>query len=112
LWKVLPKFLHECHKVVLLLARGVDVGEEQDLRMTAGHSEDATGIIALGVSLLLLLVSCIPSLLTAVNSVGWCMGVRLDRSLLPSLGNLIPGLVYLLRQDEVAWIVGDGAISS
>jgi hypothetical protein len=97
LWReVVLELLHKSYNVVLLLAGGVDICKEQNLRVAAGHGKDAAGIIALGISLLFFLIGCIPSLLAAVNGFVRNWRLVLGGGLLPGFSDLISGLVHLL----------------
>jgi hypothetical protein len=58
--KMAVDLLHERHNVLLLLARGVDVTEEYDLRVSAGQDEDAASVVVLRVCFLLLFICRIP----------------------------------------------------
>jgi hypothetical protein len=72
LGRKMPSQLFEgCYDIPLLFTRRVDIAEEKDLPMTAGHKEDAGGVVPLGIPFLSLLVGGLEGRLASINHVLW-----------------------------------------
>lgn len=69
--------------------------------MSAGHGEDAAGIVLLGIGLLLTFVSCVPGLFAGVKGILRDRGSEFSWCLLPGCGYAFSSAVDLLFGDEV-----------
>jgi hypothetical protein len=109
---MLSQLLEGCYNVPLLFARSVDVAEEEDLPMVAGHKEDTGSIVPLGISFLSLLVGGLKCRLASVNHVLWHRELRSCTRIVLRVRNHLCDRIDLGLWDEKRRGVADGPVSS
>jgi hypothetical protein len=110
-WKIAVDLLHKGHNILLLFARGVDITQIYNLRMSASHYENPASVVVLRVSVLFLFISGVPRLLASVDGVLWDTGLVSRTLALPRLDYTLVDLRNVLLWDEVRGIVIDGPIT-